>query len=200
MKECIMSKMNITNEILKMNGLRDLITNPYIISRAKIDWGKAVASANEDIHKSIFINKGINCESNEIENNAPGFDLYVGNKRRVQSKLRQVNGTTPFSTQIHFENTRRKSIKNNNGSSSTGHVTYAENESDIVLISLVHYSKNVDVVEIRKDISKWHWVAIPTHELKDKNNLGYLLPNIPSYLLFKYKLITDIDWKFAFEK
>ena len=137
----------------------ELVNNKIIQSMSIIDWGKAMARANEYIQKNLLKYCGIevydpslddiSSSSINIDNNSPGFDLVVKNNKgefkRIQSKLRQVKGCTDFSQQTHFETTRRNSKKNKDKSSSdTGHVAYGVDEFDYVMVSLVNVRKNFE--------------------------------------------------------
>jgi len=134
------------------------------------------------------------------KNNGPGFDklLHLNNKK-IQIKFRQVNGKTPYSRQVHFENTRRHSQKNQNESAKSGFVTYSNSEFDFVIIVLCH------IVDFRRPHHKnWNYSIISSQELEDVNNKGYCLPKIPSELLFENKLddiymLTDKLKKLQYE-
>ena len=117
--------MNIINQNDKY-----LLKNERNIKLSRIDWGKTFSIINQYIQKEILsyilypygyyvlttddedFPKNIN-----IKNNSPGFDIIIKSMEeqkffRVQSKLRQVKGKTPFSQQINLETTRRHSKKN----------------------------------------------------------------------------------------
>ena len=110
-----------------------------------------MARCNEIIQKDLLRHCGIeafdpeldtDCPYINTDNNRPGFDIVVrgadGTLKRVQSKLRQVKGTTDFSRQTHFETTRRHSEKNKGASADSGHVAYSSDEFDYVMITLVN--------------------------------------------------------------
>jgi len=128
-----------------------------------------------------------------INNNSPGFDLIVicpNNKiHRIQSKLRQVEGTNDTSCAIHFETTRRNSKKNANRNNS-GHIVYSSNEFDFVLLSLINV-KNNDRTNIN-DCNKWSFCLIETKELIDEDNKDACINRISSAILNK-NLIQN--WK-----
>ena len=81
---------------------------------------------------------------------------------KIQVKLR--------ATDIHLEQTRRKSKKNKN-SSDTGHVRYSVGEADVYLFSRPN-------IEDYLNIGRWGYIAIPERWLIDKNNPKYLVPRV----------------------
>ena len=169
------------------------LENPFIRSLSPIEYGKAVQTAVEE-----YVGYNINLIAQEellvdvakdpklmvefqYANNGPGFDrLHVATKSKIQIKLRQVNGKTPYSKQTHFENTRRNSIKNQNPSARSGYITYKVSEFDYVLVALCHISEG-----IRKDYKDWSYALIKSKDLEDDRNVGYCIPHIPSKLLFE---------------
>ena len=126
-------------EIIKKNrkdiNLMDIIEIPdkELLQNARIqgmntnEFGKAMSTSNEFIQKKLLEEL---LKDNELElsvrnsneeklsiNNSQGYDLFIELKEqkiKIQSKLRQVNGKTPFSRCLHFETTRRNSQKNKN--------------------------------------------------------------------------------------
>lgn len=181
-----------------INIITNFIDNPMLNVLSKIDYGKAIAPVNERFIKHIIDREillhdeedkdELNTLGVNVSNNGPGFDLYHKiKKKRIQTKFRGVDGSTPFSKQVHFENTRRKSDKNNNSSSQTGHVCYSINEFDYVVVTLCHIKNRV-----RPNYKDWKFSLIPVNELEDPNNIGYCLPNIPADILYKYRC-EDIE-------
>jgi len=182
---------DLMNHILP--SARQLISNDIIQSMSVIDWGKAMARANELIQRDLLRSKGFeawdpqldkDCPPYDTANNSPGFDILLkkdGKLVRVQSKLRQVKGNTDFSRQTHFETTRRHSKKNEGESSSTGHVAYSANEFDFVLVTLVNVSKNLNK---RNNINDWSFSLIPISDLIAPGK-ECCLPHIPSKILKK---------------
>tara|TARA_B110000858_G_scaffold177553_2_gene212647 strand:+ start:88 stop:687 length:600 start_codon:yes stop_codon:yes gene_type:complete len=191
------SLMNVINA-----DARQLVNNRIIQSMTVIDWGKAMARANEIIQKELLIYSGLeafdpeldtNCPEINTKNNSPGFDILVKNKngdlKRVQSKLRQVRGKDDFSHQTHFETTRRHSKKNEGASSDSGHVAYSPDEFDYVMVSLINVRTGLDR---RNNIDLWSFSIIPIAELVDSIK-GCCFTHIPSKLLDKYKYRINSD-------
>jgi hypothetical protein len=162
---------------------KDLLTNKRILNMSRIDWGKTIAVSNQYIQKNLLkyklCNYGFQIYSTDdenlpkfidISNNSPGFDLIIvkPDKKifRIQSKLRQVNGNFDYSKQIHFETTRRNSIKNEN-KNHTGHICYSLDEFDYVMISLVNDNKNRNKIS---NCNLWSYAIIPIKELEDKEH------------------------------
>ena len=110
------------------------------------------------------------------------FGCESGDSGRIQIKFRQVDGKTPYSKQVHFENTRRHSVKNNNRSAESGHVRYSVSEFDYVCVVLCHIFDGY-----RTKYTNWSYSLIESYKLEDVNNQSYCLPNIPSALLLKNK-------------
>ena len=178
----------------------DLLTNPIIDEMSIIDWGKANARNNEIIQKDILRYVGIDafdpqkdsdCPNIDIKNNSPGFDILVRNHEgklcRVQSKLRQVKGKTDFSQQTHFETTRRHSKKNEGVNSNSGHVAYAADEFDYVMVSLINVREGL---EKRSNVSSWSFAIIPISALISEET-GCCVTHISAKVLQQYKYVVD---------
>lgn len=173
----------------------EYIDNPYTQSLDPLGYGKSVQNAVEDYitynvnliaGKEILVDVAKDpklTEQYKYSNNGPGFDrILLPNYLKIQKKFRQVDGKTPYSNQVHFENTRRHSDKNRNESAVSGHVRYSVSEFDYVIVVLCHI-----VNEERPDYKDWSYSLVPTSELEDVNYKGYCLPNIPSSVLLKNK-------------
>lgn len=171
------------------------LDNPFINSLSPLEYGKAIQTAVEEYvtynvnliaGQQLLVDVSRDSELTEqyqYSNNGPGFDrLLIPSCLKIQDKFRQVNGETPFSKQVHFENTRRHSAKNQNQSSVTGHVRYTVSEFDYVLVVLCHI-----VDGQRQNYKDWSYSLISSSELEDVNNKGYCLPKIPSSLLLQNK-------------
>jgi len=192
-----LSLMNVINA-----DARQLVDNGIIQSMTVIDWGKAMARANEIIQKELLVHCGIkafdpeldsDCPEIDTKNNSPGFDILVkntdGELKRIQSKLRQVRGTDDFSQQTHFETTRRHSKKNEGVASDSGHIAYSVDEFDYVMVRLINVRAGR---ERRNNIDLWSFAIIPIHELICKEK-GCCLTHIPSKILEKYKYKINPD-------
>ena len=148
-------------ELIKNSEIRDLgklfsVPNEHI----QCDW------INENTNLTVIKRDDFNSDTN-----ASGFDLITDDHvLKIQSKLRAGS--------LHLEQTRRKSQKNKN-SSSTGHVRYSVGEADIYLFS------KPDVNDYT-NIDKWEFIAIPESSLVDPKNSKYLLPRIPKRIWKKY--------------
>ena len=177
-----------------------LLTNPIIDEMSVIDWGKANARNNEIIQKDILRYVGIDafdpqkdsdCPNIDIKNNSPGFDILVRNHEgklcRVQSKLRQVKGKTDFSQQTHFETTRRHSKKNEGVNSNSGHVAYAADEFDYVMVSLINVREGTAK---RSNVSSWSFSIIPISALVNQET-GCCMTHISAKVLQQYKYVVD---------
>lgn len=187
---------------MKINSIsynyQDVIStldNPFIKSLSPLEYGKGVQTAVEEYvshnvnsiaNEEILVDVSRNpflIEQYQYSNNGPGFDrLLLPKCLKIQNKLRQVNGKTPYSKQVHFENTRRQSTKNQNKSSVSGLVRYSVTEFDYVLVVLCHI-----VDGERQNYEDWSYSLISSSELEDVNNKGYCLPHIPSALLLQNK-------------
>tara|TARA_B100001094_G_C18132253_1_gene772938 strand:- start:378 stop:1364 length:987 start_codon:yes stop_codon:yes gene_type:complete len=206
-----MAMSNKENDLMRVinQDARALLENPIIEGMSKIDWGKAMARPNEIIQKNLLNNLGIKSYDPEIDidcpkidttNNSPGFDMVVKNKDgkyfRIQSKLRQVNGNTEFSSQTHFETTRRHSKKNQGAASESGHVAYGCDEFDYVMVTLINVGKNNKKIKNRNDVNNWCFSLIPVNELinKEKNCCE---SKISAKLLEKYKFDPRTPYSFT---
>jgi hypothetical protein len=169
------------------------LSNPFINSLSPLEYGKAVQSAveeyvtfkvNEIAEKEILLDVSSNedlIEEFNYKNNGPGFDRLISDsKKRIQIKFRQVDGTEPWSRQVHFENTRRHSKKNNNSSSKSGLVCYSVSEFDYIILVLCHIKDGV-----RQNFHEWSFSLILVEDLEDVNNPGYCLPKIPSQIILR---------------
>jgi len=171
---------------------------PWVNKLSINDWGKNVSIPNQYFGRDIlnallpdeytvYTTDDDDCPDIDTTNNSPGFDIIVkypnGKLKRIQSKLRQVIGITPFSRQVLIETTRRNSKKNVN-KNHTGHVCYSCDEFDYILVSAVHVK---DGYNERFDINKWSFSLIPVHELIDKDR-GCCVTAINPILLNNYQV------------
>ena len=188
------------NTVIENKELISFLSMGWVKSLSIIDWGKSVSIPNQYIGRDIlnkhmpegssaYTTDDIDCPEIDTSNNSPGFDLIIkcpnGSLKRVQSKLRQVSGVTPFSKQIGIETTRRNSKKNEN-KNHTGHVCYSVDEFDYILVSAVHVKNGI---ENRHDINKWWFSLVPVEELIDKIR-GCCVTSIKPEILNKYKIIN----------
>lgn len=141
------------------------------------DLGKAYAAANEHyqsdwINKNTFINVEVR-DDFDTDKDAGGYDIVSldDKKMKIQSKIR-INT-------IHLEQTRRKSKKHEGGASTTGHVTYKVDETDVFLIS----RPNKDDYS---DMKRWELIALPAKALENPKNPGYIYNNVPKKIWTKY--------------
>ena len=205
--------INALPEILKKKGDHDLnkliddadirafMRMDWVNRQSKQPWGRQCAIPNEYIQRSLlnamlplgykaFTTDDEGCPDINTKNNSPGFDIVVqfpdGSLKRIQSKLRQVEGQTPFSKQVDFETTRRNSPKNQ-GRNQTGHICYSCDEFDYVFVSLVHVGKEKDTSH-RHDVNSWSFSLVPVKGLRDPENDG-CMSKIAAKLLEKYKVI-----------
>ena len=188
---------------------RALLENERIQQMAIIDWGKSMAVSNQYIHQAILnqiLPEGHRAftaddadlpESVKTANNCSGFDIVIrapdGTLKRVQSKLRQVNGETDWSRQTHFETTRRDCEKNKDRKH-TGHVCYALDEFDYAMVSLVNVSKDLTR---RNNCNLWSFAFIPISDLEDKAH-NCCKSHIPAATL-KTRLISSSNFTFPIE-
>jgi len=187
--------MKINNLTFTYEDVVSALENPFIRSLSPLEYGKAVQTAVEEFvtfnvnsiaQENILVDVSKDSEllvEYNYSNNGPGFDrLHIPTRKKIQIKLRQVDGLTPYTKQVHFENTRRHSEKNNNKSAESGHIRYSVSEFDYVLVVLCHIQNGE-----RKHYKDWSYALVKSSELEDVNNKGYCLPHVPSYLLSENK-------------
>tara|TARA_R110000744_G_scaffold115383_3_gene215967 strand:- start:695 stop:1252 length:558 start_codon:yes stop_codon:yes gene_type:complete len=172
----------LQNIILRESDIL-FLQNGSLKKMENINWGKTVSIINEYIQQSILEYLEFDCKTNE-EMCGSGYDLLLDNKIKIQCKIRQVEGQTPYSKAVHFSTTRRKSIKNID-KCKTGQVCYTCSEFDYVFVSLVHKGM--------RDLIDWKFALIPVQELIGEGD--NLVTSISSKLLEKYKVtsISDIN-------
>ena len=155
------------------------------------DLGKMFGDANEDV-QSDWIAKNTSFTALprsdfDDDPDASGYDLKTQNGMLIQSKVRVKD--------IHLEQTRRKSAKNDGDASSTGHVSYSVDEFDVLLVSrplgnkATKQDKYIDTsrpIEEYDDVEKWDMIAIPAKELADPKRPGFLRNNCPKGIWSKY--------------
>jgi len=137
------------------------------------DLGKILAESNELIQMDwINNNTSLRVKKRDDKDlNASGYDLTtLDGLMTIQGKIRVSD--------IHLEQTRRKSKKNKD-SSDTGHVAYSVGEADIYLFS----RPNIDNYG---DLYKWSYIAIPEYDLIDSKNPNYLITRVPKKIWSKY--------------
>ena len=159
---------------------QDLLKMKRIQNMSKIDWGKTMAISNQYIQKNL-LQKSLGSSYNvyttddkdlpeeiKTSNNSPGFDIIIkmpnGTFKRLQTKLRQIEGVTDTSNRTHFETTRRNS-KKNEGKNATGHVAYSLDEFDLVFISLINVKKSFSR---RNDCNLWTFVLVNVKDIIDE--------------------------------
>ena len=171
-----------------MNYIHDddkkILNNKRLLKMSPTDWGMSVGITNEYIQAELLktIYPEVYTETNDIRNkgfdigvNIKGFDFIFRKDNRfykVQSKLRQVKGIDKYSCQINIETSRKKN-------------RYTIFDFDYLFISLVNIKENYNN---RSDINKWGFTLIPVNELIDKENPKYLINNVSSEILNKYKI------------
>ena len=186
------------NDTVRNRELVDFLHMEWVNKLSIIDWGKTVSIPNQEIGRDIlnrllpngykaFTTDDSDCPIIDTSNNSPGFDIIIkdesGDLKRVQSKLRQVNGVPHYSKQVGIETTRRNSAKNK-GKNHTGHVCYSCDEFDYVLISAINVKNDYDN---RHDINTWGFSIIPIKELIDSEK-GCCVTKITPKILNKYKI------------
>ena len=212
-------EMKDKNTLVVDSDVKQMITNKFILKMSFIDWGKTMAIANEYICKDLInamtditvVHTDECVEGSEggllleklnidVSNNGSGFDTIVlSNGKRIQCKLRQVGGKTPYSRQTHFDNTRRTTGLNEGeeGGGETGHVRYGSDEFDYVLVALVQSYKDKTV---RGNLNRWNFSFIPISDLVDPNVPNFCYTAIPPNVLEKNKLVSDEDWRTRFKE
>lgn len=137
------------------------------------ELGKLIAESNEYIQQD-WINENTNVvvkRRDDDDKNGAGYDLEsLDGILTIQGKVR--------SSDLHLEQTRRKSKKNLN-SADTGHVAYSVGESDLYMFT----RPNMDDYS---NLSEWDFIVIPEKELIDPKNPNCLLTRIPKRIWKKY--------------
>jgi hypothetical protein len=145
--------------------------------------GKILAPAAELYICDILSESGINAK---IELSA-GYDIDLCGKK-AQAKYRFTNGVTPFSKQLHFENTRRHSTKNQGDASKSGHVSYATKEFDCVIPLIIHCrDSDMNPSNYLQALNNPYTMIIPVEDLEDPKRPGFCKNQIPSEALEKNK-------------
>ena len=199
-------------DIMKIidNEDKELMLNKRIQNMSRMDWAKTMAISNQYIHKNILQNKLskygykiFTSDDNDFPknidktNNSPGFDIIIidpnGKIIKIQSKLRQVKGTTDYSQQLHFETTRRNSEKNKD-KNHTGHICYSFDEFDYVMISIINDKKNRKKI---KNCNLWTFCIIPITDLKDEKH-NCCVSHIESKIIEKNIIDLKKDIKYIF--
>jgi len=106
-------------------------------------------------------------EVESFDKNQSGYDLLSEDLLRIQSKYR--------GTDLHLENTRRNSKKNQGAASLSGHTAYSLGECDVVLLTVPRDPK----ANHSNDLANYKFVAIPTVALENPANPGFLRVRIP---------------------
>lgn len=166
-----------------------ILNNKRLLKMSPVDWGMSVGISNEYIQSSLLktIYPEVYTEIDDIRKkgfnsaiNIVGYDFIFRNNNKfykVQSKLRQVKGVDAYSCQINITTSRRRNNQKE--------VSYEKDDFDYLFISLVNIKDNYNN---RNDINKWGFSFIPVNELIDANNTEFLVKNVSSEILNKYKL------------
>jgi|TARA_B100001964_G_scaffold67210_1_gene76394 hypothetical protein len=181
-KEVIMKSLAVYND-LEMN---DLIKEGNLR-----DLGKMFGGANEHVQcdwiaeNTSFLARKRSDFDNDPD--ASGYDLKTQNGMLIQSKVRVKD--------IHLEQTRRKSAKNDGDASSTGHVSYSVDEFDVLLVSRPlgnkatkrdKYTDTSRPIEEYPDVEKWDMIAIPEYALYDPKRPEFLRNSVPKSIWSQY--------------
>ncbi len=165
------------NDLIKEGNLRDL--------------GKMFGGANEHVQcdwiaeNTSFLARKRSDFDNDPD--ASGYDLKTQNGMLIQSKVRVKD--------IHLEQTRRKSAKNDGDASSTGHVSYSVDEFDVLLVSRPlgnkatkrdKYTDTSRPIEEYPDVEKWDMIAIPEYALYDPKRPEFLRNSVPKSIWSQY--------------
>ena len=159
---------NYMNKVDLMNLIHSddvkILQNKRLLKMHPNDWGTSVGITNQYVQCNLLktIYPDTYCEYEDIKNSGfnvsltiRGFDLIFKKDNifyKVQSKLRQVKGVTPFSCQINLS-------KNKNQA-------YVKEDFDFLFVSLVNIKYGY---ENRSNINNWNFSFIPVNELL-KNN------------------------------
>ncbi|MDP7368613.1 MAG: hypothetical protein QGH83_15300 [Candidatus Pacebacteria bacterium] len=155
------------------------------------DLGKMFGDANEDV-QCDWIAKNTSFTALprsdfDDDPDASGYDLKTQNGMLIQSKVRVKD--------IHLEQTRRKSAKNDGDASSTGHVSYSVDEFDVLLVSRPlgnkatkrdKYTDTSRPIEEYPDVEKWDMIAIPEYALYDPKRPEFLRNSVPKSIWSQY--------------
>ena len=153
--------------------IKKLLNNKLIKNLGNLDWGRTIAPFNEMIIKNIYKDQ----ETLEVNGENSGYDLIV-NGQRIQCKVRQVDGDTPFSKSVYLSTTRRHSVKNFH-KNVNGQVCYSDDEFDFLFVTLV-WAGN-------RDVNDWYATLIPVDELK-ADRKGNLKTSVSAKLLKQYEV------------
>tara|TARA_B100001248_G_C27336270_1_gene433974 strand:+ start:176 stop:805 length:630 start_codon:yes stop_codon:yes gene_type:complete len=166
-----------------------ILNNKRLLKMSPVDWGMSVGISNEYIQSNLLktIYPEVYTEIDDIRKkgfnsavNIAGYDFIFRNNNKfykVQSKLRQVKGVDAYSCQVNITTSRRRNNQKE--------VSYEKDDFDYLFISLVNIKDNYNN---RNDINKWGFSFIPVNELIDENNTKFLVKNVSSEILNKYKL------------
>lgn len=153
-----------------------IVSTQNLLKKCNVrDLGKVMAEGNE-IYQIDWINENTTLKVKKrddelLEPNGGGHDIVsLDEILRIQGKLR--------ATQIHLEQTRRKSGVNIENSEN-GHVRYKVSECDVFLFT------RPDLQEY-DNIDKWDLIAIPSKVIEDPKKPGYILGQVPKKIWKKY--------------
>ena len=161
----------------------------YVIETLKImqksmntrDFGKLVAPANE-ILQSDWINQNTNLvlvDREDEDHNESGYDLVTESGLKIQCKFRSAD--------LHLENTRRHSNKNQGNASRTGHTAYSLGEADVYVFTIPKDKK--DRKSMLRSPLGVDLLAIPERALADPDNPGFLKTRVlmPVFREFQHR-------------
>jgi len=146
------------------------------------DIGKILQFANEIYVREYLASIGMDVSPVEEDEmgNEPGYDILDNETGlRIQAKFRggvHKNGRP----KLHTENTRRMSKKNQGAGGKSGHVAYSIDEFDVIVFTIPGDYNTLDT-------DNWEVLAIPTSELEDPNNPGYLGKGVPANVMDAYR-------------
>lgn len=111
-----------------------------------------------------------------FDKNGAGFDVVIANMQNQKYALSQLK-LRLNKKQLHFENTRRMSEKNEGHQSNKGHVAYGITEADIVIV-MTPTEKDLPGNLNNYPISNLIFMSFFMKDLEDKSTPGYCVTRI----------------------
>ena len=138
------------------------------------ELGKFLAFTTERVIAPNYL-ASIGIQTTPAPDDADGqqerYDLLSDRGLRIQVKFR--GGKT-----LHMEQTRRTTGKNAGRGAKNGQVRYAVGDYDVALFVIPRGYANTE---------DWQFLAIPAHELEDRNLPGFCVGSVPAAVRRRYE-------------
>lgn len=171
-------KETTVDEMQESSRLSDIVAKGFELLIKEGDTreiGKFLAYPAENVIAPNWLKKVCGIDTVKAPDDSEGqqekYDRLTMNGKKLQVKYRGGK-------ELHMEQTRRTTGKNEHNGAKNGQVRYTINDFDVVLIIIPDNNFT--------SIDYWEYLAIPISELEDPKMPGYCVGRVPAHIKKKY--------------